>query len=105
MNRKRFNTLRKDLISESNKVMNQKGKSYAGDKDVFTNMKSIAEDLGLNPMEVLKVYAHKHNSAVNNYYDCGDVSPEGIYQNCIDKLNYCIMEIALVLEAGDEGDN
>lgn len=86
-------------------VLETKGVEYSqGQEDCNSNFKRGAEELGLTPQQVLKVYLNKHLDSISyaikmNEYFKGS---EPIYGRIGDAVNYLLILASLIYEGSDE---
>lgn len=82
-------------------VMASKGTEYSqGQEDCNSNFKRQAEELGLSPLQVLKVYLNKHLDAISyaiktNNFD----GSEPIEGRIGDAVNYLLIAASLIDES------
>ncbi len=96
MNRKEFDEFIQNFITEQSNLMKTKGKDYAGDADVLTNFKRIADNIGLSPLEAWYVYASKHWDAITTFVKTTKVTSESIRGRFIDMSNYLLLGMAII---------
>ena len=84
-------TIVEEIFQEALKIMEAKGKSYAG-KDSLSNFKRNAERLGLTKYQIWAVYFNKHVDSINNAIQDNPEHPidasESIRGRVLDAINY-----------------
>ena len=94
--------LAKEIFKECLGVLEAKGKAYAGGKDVLSNFKRNAQNLGLSKYQVLSVYKNKHVDTINNAITDNPFSPkdetESLHGRIIDNINYLVILAAMLKE-------
>jgi hypothetical protein len=100
MNHKDFEKLFKDLVEKETALMKSKGEEYCkGNPDRLHNFKDIAQDLGLDPLQIWAVYFKKHIDSILSYIKNGGVkSNESIQSRFYDARNYLALGLALIEE-------
>lgn len=76
-----------------------KGHDYTvgnGDADRLWNFKTVADMLGITPMQALGVYWLKHVLAICTYIKLGKVESEDIDGRFLDESNYNLLGRALI---------
>lgn len=90
-----FEKLAREFFEQQTEVLFRKMKSYGTNEDCLNNLKDAADQLGLDPKQILLVYMHKHWSAIVNYTHRG-VQSEPIAERLHDLANFCILFHAIV---------
>jgi hypothetical protein len=98
MNIAEFDVVQAELDVDRHEMLDKKGASYAGNNDRLANFKRIAERLGADPIKIWAVYFMKHIDAILQYVKDGTESPEGVYGNFIDAMNYLDLGNAILKE-------
>tara|TARA_R100000234_G_C5002211_1_gene180845 strand:- start:472 stop:816 length:345 start_codon:yes stop_codon:yes gene_type:complete len=99
MTSKEFNKLRNSFIDSTLKLSDRKRIEYTEgnhNDNVLWNFESIANDLGLTPMQVLSVYLNKHMSSLRNYFKDGKEYSEPIEGRVSDMINYLLLLVAML---------
>lgn len=99
MNRREFAQFRDEHYAQIAAINDTKGKDYAGEEDALSNFKIAAEQLGVTPVQVWAVYAHKHWSAIMSYAKEGDVASEPIVGRVHDLIVYGFLLLGLINDA------
>lgn len=96
---KRQQELFKTLIKEEMELLNKKGAEYASDADALANFKKGADDIGINPKQILWIFLNKHLSSIKSYIKKGVVlSDEPIKGRIQDARNYLFLLQCLIDE-------
>lgn len=90
------------MVAEERQLWEGKGDEYTIGLDRLYNFTSVAEKLGLTPMQVWAVYAAKHFYAILNYAKTGTEGLEGIESRLADLAVYCKLGRLLVRKARGE---
>ena len=93
MNNKEFEELVKKFEQEEQELLLLKGKEYTiGNEDRLYNFKSIAEKIGISPMQLWAIYFQKHSDSIINYVkNKGKVkSNETIQSRIQDAIVWCL---------------
>lgn len=92
MNHSERNKLIDELLDGCKKILNTKGLDYAGLEDANYNFISIGERLGLEPVQILLVYLHKHIDRITNTIKANPGNPiphgESMEESIKDSINY-----------------
>ena len=92
----------KSIMDDAYKVLESKGKDYAGLGDSLANFKRNAERQGLTKYQIWNVYFNKQFDAINNAIKANPSNPqvesEPIRSRVIDIINYLILLVALMEE-------
>ncbi len=91
------------VFSEEIMALREAGqKEYAGDgRDAFHNFNEIAIQLGLEPIDVLWVYAYKHVQGILNYIKGHESQREDVRGRINDLIVYLFLLRAMI----DEGQH
>tara|TARA_R100000654_G_scaffold3137_1_gene10890 strand:+ start:14071 stop:14424 length:354 start_codon:yes stop_codon:yes gene_type:complete len=100
MNHKEYNELKKQLLDNCQKIMNEKQPEYTNNnQDVLYNFKSTAKRLKLEPIEVWGVFLDKHIQAILSHASNPNMhQAEPIESRYCDAINYLMLGFALHLE-------
>ena len=99
MNLTAFDSFLKEARVRQDLIMLQKGGDYTrGVDDRLANFKVTAEAIGLTPLQVWAVFAHKHWDAIMTYTQGGKVASENIEGRFDDLINYLYLGMALIEE-------
>jgi hypothetical protein len=94
-----FDKLFVTMCEEERDLLMRKGIEYSGKEDRLANFKKLANDLGLNPKQVLFVYLTKHLDSIRSYIKNGKVmSNESIEGRIADARNYLALLRGLIEE-------
>ena len=95
MNHKEYSELKKQLIDNCNKIMNEKQPEYTNNnQDVLYNFKSTAKHLKLKPQEVWGVFFHKHiQSILSHATNLNMHQAEPIESRYCDAINYLVFRL------------
>jgi len=88
------------------KLLTQKGADYEvkaltakeqedRDRQRVSNFYAEAASLGLTPFQVLGVYMHKHQRAIDKFLATGSVASEPIETRIFDNINYLLLAYKL----------
>jgi len=83
--------------------MRGKGQAYAGPKDALGNFKREGERSGISKYTALRVYAHKHEDAIDAFCREEYTDTEPIHLRIADAINYLFILYAMYLEDVREG--
>lgn len=90
----------RSMIEMCNGLLTRKGHDYTqgaeGDRGRLLNFYQGAERLGLKPIQVLAVYLHKHQSAIDTFIQKGQVESEAIDGRVADVINYYLLMWKLI---------
>ncbi len=96
---KRQKELFTTLIKEEMKLLEQKGAEYASDADALANFKKRAEDIGIDPKQILWIFLSKHLDSIKSFIKKGHVvSNEPIEGRVQDARNYLFLLLCLLDE-------
>lgn len=108
MEREVFYKLQSARVAERMKLLEEKGRAYAGTGDVFGNFKRNADDLSLTKFQVWAVYAFKHFDSIKNAIKQNPSFPvdksEGMQSRIDDAINYLDLLSAMLQENTNETD-
>lgn len=94
--------LSRDLLNKALDILENKGRAYAGERDVLLNFKRNAERLGMTRYQIWAVYANKHIDSINNAIADNPAEPvdttEGLEGRIIDVINYHLILYAMLNE-------
>lgn len=98
-----FDDLRARLAGDREQIVLQKRPEYTeGKTDVLANFKQVAEELGLDPLEVWYVYFRKHISSIVTFIKNPSVQlSEPIFGRIKDAMNYLELLAALAKERAE----
>jgi hypothetical protein len=103
MNKGVFNVLVEAAREEQDKILDLKGQDYTmQSEDRLYNFKTIADMVGITPMQVWAVFWLKHVFAIVNYAKGGRES-EPIEGRFVDNENYSYLGRGLVEERNEDG--
>jgi hypothetical protein len=93
-------SLFKTMIKEEMDLLNKKGAEYASDADALANFKKRAEDIGIDPKQILWIFLSKHLDSIKSYIKKGkEISDEPIAGRIQDARNYLFLLHCLNEEA------
>jgi hypothetical protein len=102
-----FEDFIKKFLAELGHTLVQGNKEYghSGDNDsAFANFERAAKALRVSREDVNRIYAWKHEDAINGYLYRGiEQIREPIRGRFIDKIAYDIIWAAMILDGGDDG--
>jgi hypothetical protein len=99
MTQDEFVTMRNTLNELCESTLINKGREYTiGSSDKLENFKSLAIDLGLDPLQVWAVYWKKHVASILSYVKDGKAHSEPIEMRFVDCRNYLDLGIAIIKE-------
>ena len=94
----------KELIKEEADILNRKGAEYASDEDANANFKKRAEDIGIDPKQILWIFLSKHLDSIKSYIKKGkEISDEPIVGRINDARNYLFLLHCLICEEKNAG--
>ncbi len=83
------------MIKLCNELLTVKGHDYTqgaeGDRGRLKNFYVGADRIGVKPIQILSVYLHKHQSAIDTFVQTGQVQSEGIEGRIADSINYLLL--------------
>lgn len=89
----------KALVKEEADILNRKGAEYASDTDANANFKKRAEDIGIDPKQILWIFLSKHLDSIKSYVKKGkEISDEPIMGRINDARNYLFLLHCLIEE-------
>ena len=89
----------KKMVKEESDLLTRKGAEYASDEDALANFKKRSEDIGIDPKQILWVFASKHIDSIKSYIRKGkEISDEPIEGRINDARNYFFLLAALIHE-------
>jgi hypothetical protein len=93
----RFETLRKFILDECEKVYKEKGKEYATSADVLQNFKDLATRLNVSPKIVWAIFFYKHVTSLLNWASSTDDTKmsEPLQGRIVDVINYALFAQAI----------
>lgn len=100
MNAANFESFRQRFDEACFQVLAAKGADYSSEKDRLENFKTVAAQLGVSPMVVWSVFAHKHVDALFKFAGRGKVESEPVLSRFIDARNYMDLGVALAVDLG-----
>lgn len=88
-------------------TLSAKGNDYTRGAEVegedrLANFKTVANMLGLNPLQVWAVYYMKHVLAILTYIKTGEIQSEPMRGRFLDAANYAVLGAALHKEKVDQ---
>jgi hypothetical protein len=90
------------IFQESDSLLLNKGKSYAGNEDSLSNFKRNAERLGMTKYQIWAVYFFKHIDSISNALKDNPNAPvdgsEGLKGRIADAITYLIILQCLLTE-------
>jgi len=88
------------MVEMCNGLLTSKGHDYTqgaeGDRGRLKNFYEGASRVGLKPIQVLAVYLHKHQSAIDTFIQKGQVESEAIDGRIADVINYYLLMWKLI---------
>ncbi len=94
-----FGVVVEDARIRQDELLRVKGADYTRkDPDRLSNFKTVANSLGLDPLQVWAVYAGKHWEAIMSYIKTGKAESEAIEGRLDDLCNYLYLAEALIKE-------
>lgn len=102
MNSGQLMYLAEETFERVRSLQRTKGKDYAGEDDALSNFKDAAAGLGVGPMTIWTVYAHKHWSAIVSFCKNGQTESEPIMGRIDDLITYLVLLKGLIVEAQGE---
>ena len=93
-----FDTHLEQIIADCRDTLTAKGRDYAGSADKFANFKRVADAAGLDPLQVMYIYAAKHWDAVSTFVKTRKLASEPIESRFVDLLNYVFLMSGIVRE-------
>lgn len=106
MKREEFYKLVTEATSEMMRLLEEKGRAYSGEGDVFDNFKRNADAMGLTKYQVWLVYCSKHFDAIRNAVKQNPSQPidksEGLVGRIDDAINYLNLLRGMLKE--DQGE-
>lgn len=98
MDNKTYFEISANLLQFAKNIEDSKRPAYTGDNiDCLHNFKSVAERLGLTPLEVWGVYFLKHVDAIISYAKDKDIpQAESIDSRFADAINYLKLGYAIM---------
>lgn len=96
-----FNQSMKKFFTECMNIMDTKGREYARDNEVLTDVRELSRALNISLVGILLVYMWKHVTALRYFVRNKNVESEAIRSRLKDIANYAGM-IAVVLEVGED---
>jgi hypothetical protein len=94
-----FEKMVRSFREKQDELIISKGHDYTvgnGDSDRLWNFKTVAEMIGITPMQALGVYWLKHVLAICTYIKLGKVESEDIDGRFLDESNYNLLGRALI---------
>ena len=79
-------------------ILLSKGKDYSPNGIAFEDLKNTAEEIGVEPVQVLWVHLKKQYTAVKSYVKKGQVASEPIEERLKDLSNMCTLMYVLLQE-------
>jgi hypothetical protein len=93
----------KAMVKEEAELLNTKGLEYASDADALANFKKRAEDVGVDPKQILWIFLSKHLDSIKSYIRKGaTISNEPIEGRVNDARNYLFLLICLIKESQEQ---
>lgn len=90
------------MIKEENDLLTKKGAEYASDTDALANFKKRAEDIGIDPKQILWIFLSKHLDSIKSFVKKGhELSDEPIAGRIQDSRNYLFLLHCLIVEAAE----
>ena len=98
MNHQKRNECIQKHFSEILKIASSQGIEYSNStEDANRNFYKLGEELGLDPKQVLWVYAQKHNQSISQYIRTGETqSNETIQSRIYDAILYHFILLSLI---------
>lgn len=84
------------FYAEATEILEKKGRDYNPDGIAFSEVKEIAEDVGIKPEQVLMVFANKHWQAIKAHARGGQVASEPIRERLKDMSNYMALYAVMI---------
>jgi DNA-binding SARP family transcriptional activator len=92
----------KAIVKEEMDLLTRKGAEYASDADALANFKKRAEDIGIDPKQILWIFLSKHLDSIKSFVKKGkEISDEPIAGRIQDARNYLFLLHCLIDEAAD----
>ena len=107
MNNDEFNRFRSEFLLDAIELSDSKSIEYTiMDNDKLRNFKSVAQRLGITPLQALMVYMLKGVDAMATHAKSGNqYSDESFLSRCHDACNYAILAAALHTEETNHENN
>ena len=106
MNQKTFDLIVCKVFDKIETTLIHKGKEYNDGKDVLYNFKRAAEIDNIHPIRAVRGMDLKHRTSINDMLDKVELSipidEKILYEKFIDHINYCILELAIIIEQNKE---
>ena len=92
-------SLFRSIVKEEADILNRKGAEYASDTDANANFKKRAEDIGIDPKQILWIFLSKHLDSIKSFIKKGkEISDEPIAGRINDARNYLFLLSCLIEE-------
>jgi len=97
MNHKQRNESIEKHFQEIMKISKTKGLEYSNSEEANNNFYKLGQELGLDPKQVLWVYAQKHNQSISQFIRTGETkSNESIEGRIYDAILYHFILLTLL---------
>ena len=84
-------------------VMQTKGKEYTESSDnKLANFEAESLETNVPVLDIIHIFANKHQKAINNYRKTGRVESEALEMRFVDRINYLFLELAECIALGYE---
>ena len=82
-------------------VMRTKGEEYTeGSDNKLANFEEEALETDMPVLNIIHVFANKHQRAINNFRKTGQVESEALEMRFVDRINYLFLELAECIALG-----
>lgn len=106
MNQKSFEKIINKVIDKVVDTLLKKGKGYNDGRDVLSAFKRSAEIDNIHPIRACRGMDLKHRQSIdtilNNVELSIPIDEKVLYEKYVDHINYCLLEIALIIESNKE---
>ena len=82
-------------------VMRTKGEEYTeGSDNKLANFEEEALETNVPVLDIIHIFANKHQRAINNFRKTGRVESEALEMRFVDQINYLFLELAECIALG-----
>ncbi len=103
MSNDKFYNMVQAMILKCIEVMQTKGKEYTESSDnKLANFEAESLETNVPVLDIIHIFANKHQRAINNYRKTGQVESEPLEMRFVDRIDYLFLELAECIALGYE---
>ncbi len=103
MSNDKFYNMVQAMILKCIEVMQTKGKEYTESSDnKLANFEAESLETNVPVLDIIHIFANKHQRAINNYRKTGQVESEPLEMRFVNRIDYLFLELAECIALGYE---